>query len=101
MAPPERPTEVAAFAEKIRTSASGLQVPERLTRPHAIIAGWIADHEEKRRQARQERDPWMRGFAPAPFTDADRRRHRLLDALFKALERQGAKSTAGMKSSGG
>jgi hypothetical protein len=89
--PPEQPSEVAALADKIRVSAKGLQVSERLQKPHAIIAGWIAEHEDGRRRARQERDPWMRGLAPAPFTDEDRRRHRVLDALFKALERQGAK----------
>lgn len=89
--PPELPNEVVALAERVRAQAGELHVAERLNRPHAIIAGWIADHEAKRRRARQERDPWMRGLAPAPFTDADRRRHRVLDALFKALERHGTK----------
>jgi Ni/Co efflux regulator RcnB len=47
-------------------------VRERLTHPHPVIAGW---------QAAQQ--GWQR-------SELDRRRHRLLDALFKALERRGA-----------
>jgi hypothetical protein len=67
-------------------------VPDRLVRPHPIVARWLADHEEKKRRARQERDPWRRKLSdPGDFSDADRRKHRLLDSLFKAVERQGAK----------
>ena len=61
-------------------------------RPHAVIASWLAEHEEKKRQARNERDPWMRSlYRSSEFTETDRRKHRILDALFKAIERQGGK----------
>jgi hypothetical protein len=39
--------------------------------------------------ARRERNPWMRDLAPPDWTETERRRHRILDALFKAAERQG------------
>jgi len=70
---------------------STIEVPDRLVRPHPVIAQWLAEHDEKKRRARQERDPWMkRNYDPGKFSDTDRRRHRILDALFKAVERQGA-----------
>jgi hypothetical protein len=82
--------------DKARASASSLVVPERLLRPHAVIASWLAEHEEKKRQARNERDPWMRNlYRPSEFTETDRRKHRILDALFKAIERQGGKVMQG------
>lgn len=40
-------------------------------------------------RARRERDPWRRSLAPPDWTENERRRHRILDALFKAAERQG------------
>lgn len=68
-----------------------IQIPDRLRRPHPIIAGWLADQRERKRAARNERDPRIRNLIKPPeFSDQDRRRHRILDALFKALERRGA-----------
>lgn len=65
-------------------------------RPHAVIASWLAEHEEKKRRARQEREPWRRDlYRPSEFTETDRRKHRILDALFKAVERQGGKVRQG------
>lgn len=94
--PIELPPEVKQQADKARASVSALVVPERLLRPHAVIASWLAEHEEKKRQARNERDPWMRNlYRPSDFTDTDRRKHRILDALFKAIERQGGKVRQG------
>lgn len=64
-----------------------IAVPERLTRPHAVIAGWIAEHEQRRREAKRDRSAWGPTFTE--WTDTDHRRHRILDALFKAAERHG------------
>jgi len=90
------PPEVKQQADKARSSASALVVPERLLRPHAVIASWLAEHEEKKRRARNERDPWRRDlYRPSEFTETDRRKHRILDALFKAIERQGGKVVQG------
>lgn len=59
-------------------------VSERLVRPHPLVASWLTDHEQRLKEARTERDPWMRRLKSVPdFTDADRRRHRILDSLFK------------------
>lgn len=94
--PIELPSEVMQQVDKARASASSLVVPERLLRPHAVIASWLAEHEEKNRQARNERDPWVRNlYRPSEFTETDRRKHRILDALFKAIERQGGKVVQG------
>lgn len=94
--PIELPPEVKQQADRARASASAFVVPERLLRPHAMIASWLAEHEEKKRQARNERDPWMRNlYRPSEFTETDRRKHRILDALFKAIERQGGKVVRG------
>lgn len=68
-----------------------IAVPERLTRPHPLIADWRADRRARQAEARRERDPWRRRHYAVPdFTPAERRRHRILHALFRALERQGA-----------
>lgn len=100
LAPPpiELPLEIKQQADKVRASASALVVPERLLRPHAVIASWLAEHEEKKRRARNEHDPWRRDlYRPSEFTETDRRKHRILDALFKAIERQGGKVAQGEK----
>ncbi len=90
--PAEMREDVRRDHENAREQASTVAVADRLVRPHPIVARWLADHEEKKRSARQERDPWRRKlYDPGDFSDADRRKHRLLDALFKAFERQGAK----------
>lgn len=100
------PTEPESFAasnsavqqalDDARNKAVSLRVPERLNRPHAIIAGWLADHERRKQEAKRERDPWRRDMRrPAEFSEQDRRRHRILDTLFKELERQGARVIQG------
>lgn len=78
-------TALSAAMENVGT----IKVPERLHKPHAIIAGWIAEHERKVELAR--RDRWSSHYRPRDFTTTDRRRHRALDALLKELERQGAR----------
>lgn len=83
-----------ALQEQLSAKPAVVPVPERLNRPHAVIAKWLADYERSKREARQARDPWHRDILkPAEFTDQDRRRHRILHALFKELERRGAKVT--------
>jgi hypothetical protein len=94
--PPNLPDDVQRQMEGIHAQASSMAVAERLVKPHAIVAAWLADHEERKRRARQERDPWRKDlYAPRNFSDSDRRQHRFLDALFKAIERQGGKIKQG------
>lgn len=91
---PNSPVQQAL--DDARRKTAPLHVPERLNRPHAIIAGWLADHERRKQEAKRERDPWRRDFMrPAELSEQDRRRHRILDALFKELERQGARIIQG------
>lgn len=83
--------EATSDSEQLATLSNAPVVKERLTKPHPIIAGWIADHERRRREAKASRDPWRIDMAPAPMTDVDHRRHRILDALFRTLEARNAK----------
>lgn len=77
--------------ELARGRASTIQVRQRIRRPHPIIAGWLAELEERKRRVQTEHDPWVRNLIkPVGFSQLERRRHRILDALFKGLERQGA-----------
>lgn len=86
--PPELPAEIQEPLDLLQSSSALVVVPERLLRPHKVIANWLTKHEQELREARSERDPWRkRLMTPSKLTDMDRRRHRILDALFKALER--------------
>lgn len=97
--PPAKPQalspEVKANEETV-AAASLISVPERLLRPHPIIARSLAEHDRRKQEARQERDPWRKKLIdPGDLKEADRRRHRILDTLFKALEKQGGKAKEG------
>jgi hypothetical protein len=79
--------QIRAEAERLGTIA----VPERLTRPHPLIADWLRDRRERQQRARLEHEPWRRNLhSVADWTSTERRRHRVLHALFRALERSGA-----------
>jgi hypothetical protein len=83
---PEIQRQVAAA----RDALAEVSIPQRLSRPHPIVAGWLADHEHRKIEARNERDPWRKKWMdPGSFSENDRRRHRILDALFKSIECQG------------
>lgn len=90
---PELPTEIAAKVAKDPIAAASVTVPARLLRPHPIVAGWLAGHDRSKREARLEREPWIRRMIdPGEFSESDHRRHRILDALFKALDKQGGRA---------
>jgi hypothetical protein len=90
--PPKLAPEVEEKVETARSQAERSPVPKRLTKPHPVIAGWLANHERRKEEARRERDPWIkRMMTPEEFTGSNRRQHRILDALFKELERQGGR----------
>lgn len=82
--------ELAASLSVAMEAVGTIRVPDRLHKPHAIIAGWLAEHQRQVELAK--RDRWGSHYRPRDFTPMERRRHRLLDALFKELERQGAKT---------
>lgn len=84
------PPELEAKVERIKAEAAEVVVSDNLSRPHSVIAKWLADHKERKARARRERnDPFT--VKVEDFTPLDDRRHRVLDALFKALEKQGAR----------
>jgi hypothetical protein len=61
--------------------ATTVSVPARLSRPHAVIAKWIAEHEQERQEAKRNRYAQL-----ADWSGTDRRRLRVLETLFKAAE---------------
>jgi hypothetical protein len=68
-------------------NGKAVRVAERLSDPHPIIAGWLANRREAIARGRLVYDIWPnRPVRAAPFTPIERRRLRILDALFKALE---------------
>jgi hypothetical protein len=79
------PADIAAELPEI----PALRVPRRLTNPHPVIAKWLTDHERERIRARYDRS--SSAYRPPVFTELEKRQHRLLDALFKALEELGVK----------
>lgn len=88
--PPKLSPDLEKKAERAREQAETSPVPNRLTKPHPVIASWLKDYERCKEEARRERDPWRKRLKmPDEFTSTDRRQHRSLDALFKELERQG------------
>lgn len=94
--PPELPPEVKKKVDTVLAKASSITVPQRLVRPHPIVAGWIAKHEQNKKEARRDRDPWMNETIKAnELTQIDRRMNRILNTLFKTLERHGAEIEEG------
>lgn len=88
------PKTTDGLREQIRAEAERLgriAVPDRLTRPHPLIADWVRDRRERQQRTRLEHEPCRRSlYSVADWTSTDRRRHRVLHALFQALESRGA-----------
>ena len=94
--PPRLSTELEEKFAAARELTSCLKVSEKLLRPHPVIAAWLEERKRRREEAR--RDTW-RSISDVPdFLAVDRRRHRFLDALFKALERSNFKAKTGERS---
>lgn len=82
----------------LREQVGEIAVPDRLARAHPVIAVWKADRQRQRREAAREGDPWMRRALSVPdFTEMEKRGHRALHALLRALERAGATVADGHK----
>jgi len=70
-----------------RHTRKAVRVADRLSDPHSIVAGWLANRREAIARGRLVYDIWPnRPVRAAPFTPLERRRLRILDTLFKALE---------------
>lgn len=86
--PPQMPSELEEGLAAARRLTAGLRVPGKLNHPHRLVAGWIEERQREREQAKAH--SWGRGgYVPPDFTAMERRRHRLLSALFIALEKHG------------
>lgn len=90
-APATPAPETAAKLEKATASASDITVPKTLRRPHPSIAAWIAAHQRRMVEDRQYRIRWGTGPQTKPFTALEHRQQRILNTLFKELEKRGFK----------
>ena len=94
---PEPPPVPATVQEKIdseRSLGKPITVPKTLSNPHRIVASWLQDDRRKRRESRHDR--WLSSLhKPIDRTDLDKRRLRVLSALYKALEARGYKLVVG------
>lgn len=86
------PPEVKEAVAAVRAKNLEIPVPEKLVKPHPVIAQWLRNYDERFERYRKERDPFTRDlWKPTPFSDADKRIHRILHGLFKALEAKGGR----------
>lgn len=74
--PPELQQTISHIVDDI-----DIAVPPILTKPHKIIAAWLATHEKMRKKPRSS--PFDEGYGFAEWTEIDNRRHRILDTIFK------------------
>jgi hypothetical protein len=86
--PAQMPPELQDALTAARRLTAGLRVPDKPLHPHRIVADWIKERRRWREQTK--RDPWYGGRSlPADFSAMERRRHRLLSALYFAVEKHG------------
>lgn len=85
--PPKLAPAQQEAATVAKPKTEGIEVPSELKKPHPIIAGWLSDHKEQQRRDRLDRSPYR--TALPDWTDSDRRQHRILDAIFRAVEKNG------------
>ena len=92
--PPPVPASVQEKIEAERQSGKPIVVPKTLSGLYRIVDGWVQDSRRKQREARH--DAWSRDlYTPIDKTDLDKRRLRILSALFKALDARDYKLNAG------
>jgi len=92
-----RHPEVSAEAkEAVVRAAIGddeIRVPDTLRAPHPIVAKWVADYERRLQDARRDRSTPNRVYIERiTWSETDRRRHRILNTLFKEGEKRGLKA---------
>jgi hypothetical protein len=87
---PSVPPELQEKYSEAARRAASIQIPASLRKPHPIISNWMADHARDVAEAKR----FGRSFSPPRLTDLDRRRHLILDTLFKELEKRDFKIEA-------
>lgn len=85
--PPPPPPDPLGDAIRAATDIPEISVSEQLRRPHPIVGAWLDDDKRRRREARTDAWSWYK----TP-TDLGKRKWRIEDALFKALEKRVMKS---------
>lgn len=84
-------------ADQIASAAGEAAQPvKRSQKMHALVMGWMAAHERRRREALASGSQWRINSNP-PLTGVHRRRYDILSSLFNALEARGAKVSEGEK----
>lgn len=73
--------------EEYKASLGTISVPKALLRPHPLIAGWMKERSAHERRSVRQNTLAASFFEPS---ETDGRRHRILQALLPALEKQGA-----------
>jgi hypothetical protein len=91
-APPKMAPEVEAkYIEAVQRFET-LRVPERLRTPHPIVAALISDRELRVAASIRDKRDWGTASRFEPLTDVYRRRHRILDTIFRESEKFGFKA---------
>lgn len=81
---------------ELSKSSPDIEVPDRLVRPHALVAEWVATREREVRAREKVYDPRLKRLVmPVPLTAADRRRLLVANAMFKAVEKKGVQVRKG------
>lgn len=88
--PPPPPQSVQEKIEAAKQLGKPVTVPKTLSNPHRIVQAWL-DEDRRERQANRHDPYWSGLHTPVDKTDLDKRRLRILSALFKALEGRGYK----------
>ena len=87
----ELPEAVQEKIKKIAAASPTFAVPKTLTNAHPIIAAWLEDERRTATRRRQWGEPDFSAIFKKADPALEKRRWRILSALFKALERHGFK----------
>lgn len=92
--PPVFPEEISDLTARVRKMVGKVTVPKTMARSHRLIAKLL--EEDGHRHQKQQESPYWSWNKPLFGTSFERRRLRILNAIFLALERCGMKpSTRG------
>jgi len=82
----DAPDPLLAFWQEQRDEIGAIPVTKTLANPHAVIAAWLREDEQQRNQATRWGGASLKLWT---LTSLERRRLRILSALYKALEARG------------
>lgn len=88
--PPTFPEDLAYVIERVRKMVGRVPVPHASGRLHPLVSR-LLDEDARRRQAEQSSSYRLLSGAPVFDSPVERRRLRILNALFLALQRCGAR----------